>query len=94
MPNYDYKCQKCGGTFEVWQKITEQPVTDCPVNGCGGKVERLINPAGFILKGSGWYATDYKKSPGNATESASPKETKTTNETKSDTKPKAAESST
>lgn len=61
MPTYEYKCSKCETTFEVVQKITEDPVSKC--SECGGKVERLINATNFILKGNGWYKTDYA-SPG------------------------------
>ncbi len=56
MPIYEYKCDKCG-VFEVTQRITEDPLRRCPT--CKGKVERLLSASSFILKGSGWYATDY-----------------------------------
>ena len=59
MPTYDYKCLECENTFEVFQKITEDPITNCPK--CNGKVKRLIGAgAGPIFKGSGFYQTDYK----------------------------------
>jgi putative FmdB family regulatory protein len=62
MPIYEYKCDKCG-VFEVMQRITESPLRKCPT--CKGKVDRQISRGSFILKGSGWYATDYaKKSTG------------------------------
>ena len=57
MPTYEYRCSKCKKDFEVVQKITDDPVKDCPK--CGGSVERLINATNFILKGSGWYKSDY-----------------------------------
>jgi putative FmdB family regulatory protein len=56
MPVYEYKCKKCG-VFEATQRITEAPLKKCPT--CRGKVERLVSHSSFILKGSGWYATDY-----------------------------------
>jgi len=59
MPIYEYKCDKCG-VFEVTQRITEPTLKRCPT--CKGKVERMISATSFILKGSGWYATDYAKS--------------------------------
>ncbi len=60
MPNYDYECKKCG-VFEVFQQMTEKPLSKCPK--CKGKVKRLIGSgAGIIFKGSGFYCTDYKKS--------------------------------
>ena len=59
MPNYDYLCTKCGHRFEVFQKMTDPKLTQCPK--CGGPVERLIGPgAGVVFKGSGFYQTDYR----------------------------------
>ena len=59
MPTYDYKCKKCGNIFEVFQKITDDPVKTCPE--CGGKVYRLISGGvGIIFKGNGFYVTDNK----------------------------------
>ena len=57
MPTYDYHCDGCGRDFEVRQRISEAALTTCDV--CGGSVRRLISPAPFILKGEGWYVTDY-----------------------------------
>lgn len=58
MPIYEYKCEKCGKEFEEWQKISEPPVDTCA---CGGKASRLISHSSFVLKGTGWYVTDYGK---------------------------------
>lgn len=60
MPNYDYKCLDCGYLFEEFQKMTDEPLKECPK--CKGSVKRLIG-AGLapIFKGSGFYQTDYKK---------------------------------
>jgi putative FmdB family regulatory protein len=58
MPIYEYKCPKCG-EFEVTQRITENALKKCPT--CKSKVERQLSRTSFILKGSGWYATDYAK---------------------------------
>src|ERR1700732_5525493 len=61
MPIYEYKCPKCG-VVEVMQGIKEASLKKCP--NCKSKVERMISSSSFVLKGSGWYATDYaKKSP-------------------------------
>ena len=57
MPTYEYHCDGCGRDFEVRQRISEASLTVCDV--CGGSVHRLISPAPFILKGEGWYVTDY-----------------------------------
>ncbi|UCD15436.1 MAG: zinc ribbon domain-containing protein [Candidatus Omnitrophota bacterium] len=60
MPTYEYECCDCSHKFEVFQKMSEKPLSDCPQ--CKGKLRRLIsNGAGLIFKGSGFYATDYKK---------------------------------
>ncbi|MFA5068994.1 MAG: FmdB family zinc ribbon protein [Candidatus Omnitrophota bacterium] len=60
MPTYEYKCEKCGKIFEEFQSITAAPVKKCKF--CTGKVHRLISSgSGFILKGAGFYATDYRK---------------------------------
>ncbi len=60
MPIYEYKCPKCG-EFEVTQRITENALKKCPT--CKGKVERQLSRTSFILKGTGWYVTDYAKKP-------------------------------
>jgi putative FmdB family regulatory protein len=57
VPTYEYECSKCPRVFEVRQRITEAPLTTCDV--CGGPVRRLLSAAPFILKGEGWYVTDY-----------------------------------
>jgi putative FmdB family regulatory protein len=60
MPTYDYRCRSCDHQFEVYQAISAEPLEECPV--CGGRVERMIGQGnGLIFKGSGFYATDYKK---------------------------------
>jgi putative FmdB family regulatory protein len=59
MPIYEYRCRACGKDLEVMQKITEDPLTGCPY--CGGELQRLISNTGFILKGTGWYVTDYAR---------------------------------
>lgn len=61
MPIYEYECAECGHRLEAIQKITDAPLTDCPTCGKVG-LKRLISAAGFQLKGSGWYATDFKNS--------------------------------
>ena len=67
MPIYEYHCDDCGQEFEVMQKITEEPLGTCKV--CGGRVHRLISRNGFVLKGKGWYATDYGKGRSNGSSS-------------------------
>jgi putative FmdB family regulatory protein len=60
MPLYDYRCHKCGETYEVRQRISEEPLTTH--EGCGGMVERLISVPALQFKGTGWYVTDYARS--------------------------------
>lgn len=60
MPTYDYRCQSCDSRFEVWQKITDEPVETCPT--CGGPVRRVLYPVGLVFKGSGFYKTDHRDS--------------------------------
>ncbi|HEY3067642.1 MAG TPA: FmdB family zinc ribbon protein [Methylomirabilota bacterium] len=57
MPTYEYECDKCRRVFELWQRISDAPLSTCEA--CGGSVRRLLSPAPFILKGGGWYVTDY-----------------------------------
>ena len=59
MPIYEYKCGKCSATFEAMQSVSAKPLKSCTVLGCKGKVHRLVSASGFILKGSGWYTSDY-----------------------------------
>ncbi len=69
MPIYEYQCDNCG-VFEVSQRITEDSLKKCPT--CKAKVKRLISNTSFMLKGSGWYATDYghsKTNPSSSNES-------------------------
>lgn len=57
MPTYEYECPKCPRVFEVRQRITEPALETC--DRCGGPIHRLLSAAPFILKGEGWYVTDY-----------------------------------
>ena len=63
MPIYEYECEKCGITFEAMQNISAKPLKTCNGLGCddkdNGKVHRVVSASGFILKGSGWYTSDY-----------------------------------
>jgi len=69
MPIYEYRCEACGHQEEFLQKVSEPPLTQCPV--CHKTTFcKLLSAAGFHLKGSGWYATDFK------TKSAKPAEKK------------------
>ena len=59
MPIYEYECQDCGHQLEAIQKISDDPLKDCPE--CGqAALQKQISAAGFRLKGGGWYETDFK----------------------------------
>ncbi|HFD79069.1 MAG TPA: zinc ribbon domain-containing protein [Gammaproteobacteria bacterium] len=59
MPIYEYRCSECGHKLEKLQKISDPPLTVCPV--CGkATLQKLVSAAGFRLKGGGWYETDFK----------------------------------
>jgi putative FmdB family regulatory protein len=60
MPLYEYECPKCEKVIEVMQKFSDPPLATCET--CGGPVAKLVSRTSFQLKGTGWYATDYKKS--------------------------------
>lgn len=60
MPIYEYRCQECGHELEKLQRMSDDPLTDCPA--CGkAQLKRLVSAAGFRLKGGGWYETDFKQ---------------------------------
>lgn len=59
MPIYEYQCQACNHALEALQKLSDQPLSDCPA--CGrAELRKLVSAAGFRLKGGGWYETDFK----------------------------------
>lgn len=73
MPIYEYKCRKCGKQFEAFQGITDPELKSCKF--CKGRVDKLVSMTSFSLKGSGWYATDYKgKKPKSSMAAAPSKE--------------------
>jgi putative FmdB family regulatory protein len=84
MPIYSYKCEQCGTRFDRLQKFTDKPLTRCPE--CRGQVKRLIQPAGIVFKGSGWYITDSKKSSSATMTSGKDKDSTESKPTKSETK--------
>jgi putative FmdB family regulatory protein len=96
MPTYGYRCGSCGHEFEIQQRITDQPLATCPK--CGGKLSKMLYPAGIIFKGSGYYTTDYKGSgngtagssngvaPASSSEGSSDSKSETKSESKSESK--------
>jgi len=63
MPIYEYCCQDCQHIFEEWQKDYTERERNCPI--CGATSKRMISNTAFILKGSGWYQTDYARASSN-----------------------------
>ena len=89
MPIYEYECRKCKKHHEIMQKITEQPASKCP--DCGGSLRKKISTTSFVLKGTGWYATDYAH--GNGGSKGTPAKATKSTESKADKKeePKTGE---
>ncbi len=67
MPIYEYRCNSCGFEKEHLQKINDDPISNCPACGSNG-YSKLVSAAGFQLKGSGWYVTDFKNNKAGTTE--------------------------
>jgi putative FmdB family regulatory protein len=93
LPTYDYKCENCGKTFEVFQSIKDEPLKLCEHCGHESLVKMISVPAGLIFKGSGFYLTDYAKkntspSSESGTKDASASGKKENSDTKSPDKPK------
>jgi len=96
MPIYEYRCGACGFQKEFLQRISDKQLTDCPE--CGkSTLSKMVTAAGFQLKGSGWYATDFKNNGAAKSKSTKPADNKSADtksvetkpaETKSDDKPK------
>ncbi len=70
MPIYEYNCTNCDHNFDLLEKISDQPAKECPHCHKNTAV-RLVSAAAFQLKGSGWYATDFKNKPGEGAKSGS-----------------------
>ena len=81
MPTYDYICNDCGHELEAFQRMSDDPLKDCPA--CGKpSLKRLIGTgAGIIFKGGGFYETDYKRKDSNGGDSGS-SESKSSNDSK------------
>lgn len=91
MPIYAYKCESCGHAKDVLQKISDDPLTDCPA--CGApRFRKQLTAAGFQLKGSGWYVTDFRNNGGGAGAAASGAAATAATDTASSSAPSAAES--
>jgi len=86
MPIYEYRCNACGHTEEHLQKVSEAPLTVCPA--CGKpEYRKQLSAAGFQLKGTGWYATDFKGGGKKSADKDKKADVKT--DTKTDAKPES-----
>jgi putative FmdB family regulatory protein len=88
VPTYEYECPKCPRVFEVKQRISEPAFTTC--DRCGGPIHRLLNATPFILKGGGWYVTDY---PSESRKKALSSESGGNSSSSSESKPSTGEGS-
>jgi putative FmdB family regulatory protein len=86
VPVYEYQCLDKGHRFEIRQGFNDEPVTTCPE--CDAEVRRVIHPVGIVFKGSGFYATDSRKSATSAKPSAG-SDTKSESKPDTEAKPKA-----
>ena len=93
MPLYTYKCNDCEHIFETRQRMTDEPLADCPV--CDGPIRRIINSVGVVFKGSGFYVTDNRNGNNGASKSTGKAATEDSNSsTSSDSTPTTTKSET
>jgi putative FmdB family regulatory protein len=92
MPIYEYRCGECGHQDEHLQKVAEKPLSKCPA--CGKKAyKKQLSAAGFQLKGSGWYATDFKSAGKKPAEKKVDLKTEAKSEAKTEAKPETKKTS-
>ena len=86
MPIYEYRCKECEHEVEALQKLSDPPLVTCPA--CGKPaLQKLVSAAGFHLKGSGWYVTDFRGGGGGAKKPDKPDAPPAADAAKSETKP-------
>ena len=91
MPIYAYKCESCGYAKDVLQKMSDAPLTDCPQ--CGtSSFKKQLTAAGFQLKGSGWYVTDFRGG-NNGAAATKPAESQSSSSPAADSSPSAGTTS-
>jgi putative FmdB family regulatory protein len=84
VPTYGYRCTKCGNQFEVFQRMSDEPIQTCP--NCQGEVTKILYPSGVVFKGSGYYSTDYRGSGSSASSNGSGPTTESKPEAKPESK--------
>lgn len=85
MPIYEYACTNCGERTEAKQGFDDPPLEECAV--CGGKLRKLYSPVGIVFKGSGFYATDSKKSKDRTSKDRTSKDRASKDRTAKETEP-------
>lgn len=85
MPTYKYRCKKCGHEFEARQRMSDKPLTECPV--CHGPVRRVVGSVGIVFKGSGFYVTDHRSTNGKGRVQTTEKSSSSTDKAASEDKP-------
>lgn len=83
MPTYTYRCNECEHEFDVRQRFSDDPLTECP--SCEGEVRRVVNSVGIVFKGSGFYVTDNRNGTAKATNGAAEKSESGVEKSTSDT---------
>jgi len=93
MPIYEYVCTACGHTLDTLQKMSDAPLTDCPE--CNkATLQKVMSASSFQLKGTGWYATDFKNKPQAEPKKTEPKTEAADTAKTTETKPVTASSAT
>jgi putative FmdB family regulatory protein len=90
MPIYEYRCNSCGMQKDFLQKMSDDLLTDCPECGGKGTLNKMLSAAGFQLKGSGWYASDFKNKPAATATTSGETKAEVKAETKTETKTESA----
>ena len=91
MPTYKYRCKECDHEFEVRQRMSDNPLTECPV--CGGSVRRVVGSVGIVFKGSGFYVTDNRSTNGKGRVKTTEKSSSATDSDKKEDKPAKSDNS-
>jgi len=89
MPIYEYICEKCNKQLEIMQKITAETLTVCP--DCKGQLKKMISNTSFVLKGTGWYVTDYASNKKGSAQTSTQNKPKDSSTTSAETTPKVKE---
>lgn len=93
MPTYDYRCDACENVFEVFQSFSEDPLSKCPEENCGGAVKKIFSAPGISFKGSGFYKNDSRSKSSSSSSSSSSSDSKSTSSDSSVSDSKAKDSS-